>query len=352
MGPILHIDFETQSACDLKSAGSYIYARHPSTSILCMGWAFDDEPVQMWKRGMPLPQRIIDHVANGGQVWAHNLAGFEIFIWNFIGALQLGWPILKIEQCHCTMVMAYAMNLPGALEKTAPSLGITHQKDMAGNRVMMKLSQPKRDGSFWTEETAPEDFEKLYAYCAQDIVVEREVGKRVVPLSPRERQIWILDFKINSRGIAIDIKSALAARKVIELEKKRLDLEMVKITQNAVGACTNTGQLADWIRFRGIPTEGVAKSDVTELLLKDDLPADVRRALLLRQESAKSSVAKLEKMVDGVGSDGRIRGIFQYYGATSTGRWAGRRIQPQNFPRPNLKDEDIDRIFSMLESVE
>ncbi len=353
---ILHIDFETRSACEIKKAGAYVYANHPSTDILCMGFAFNDEPVCMWRPEGTGPisteqfKRALDHVNSGGEVVAHN-AAFELDIWKGVGVRKYGWPSLSVEQTQCTMIMAYAMNLPGALEKASIAVGLEIKKDMAGNRVMMKLSQPKKDGSFHTPETSPEEFSKLYDYCAQDIEVERALHKRLVPLSEYERQVWILDQKINQRGIAIDIKSAQAAIQVIELEKERLNREMVKVTGNAVGACTNTGQLRDWIQQKGIEIPGVAKSDVTALLLKDDLPSDVRRALQLRQEAAKSSTAKLEAMVQGVSSDGRIRGIFQYYGATATGRWAGRRIQPQNFPRPNLKDEHIDRIFTMFEET-
>ena len=347
----LHIDFETKSAVDLIKAGSHAYASHPSTDVLCMGYAFGDEPVQLWLPNQPLPKRVVDHVANGQMVCAWNLSGFEFLIWNRILVFKYGAPMLVLKQCQDTMALAYAMALPGQLQHAAPALGLPHQKDMKGHRVMLKLSQPKKDGTFWTPETAPEDFAALYAYCPQDVEVERAADRRLVPLSDKEQRLWELDNRINARGVYIDKVSAIAAIKVVECEVARLNDQMMKATGGAVEACTNTKALATWVRYRGIETPGVAKADITDLLLRDELPGDVREALLIRQEAGKSSTAKLESVMESLSQDGRIRGCFQYHGA-STGRFAGRRVQLQNFPRPKIKQKDIEKIFEILGAVD
>jgi DNA polymerase len=345
---ILHGDFETRSACDLRKSGADVYARHETTDILCFAYAFGSEPTQIIAFGEPLPTRIKNHIESGGIFAGHNVA-FELAIWNHVCVRKYGWPILKPEQCECTMAMAYAMAVPASLEKAAAALGITHQKDMAGGRIMLQLSQPRDvtpEGKIiWWEDEAK--LARVFEYCKQDIKVEQELYDRLLKLPKSEREIWILDQKINARGVGVDLKAVKAALRLIDSEKKRLDLEMRRITDNAVATCTATGQLTDWIKWQGVELDGVAKSDITELLAKPELPTQVRQALLLRREAAKSSTAKLSSMLSSACEDGRIRGIFQYHGA-ATGRWAGRRIQPQNFPRNTIKQEEIEEVFGIL----
>lgn len=355
MASILHLDFETRSAADIKKCGADFYARHPSTDIQCLGFQFDDGPVQLIKRGEPLPFEVVDHVISGGTIVAHN-ASFEHLIWNHVCTRKYGWPEIYTKQLCCTMCMCYAMGLPGSLDKASASVGLENGKDQKGYRVMLQLSQPrdiKPDGTivWWEESEHPEKFEMLYNYCRQDVRVEHELYKRLMRLPPKETEIWELDQKINQRGIQIDLKAVKTAMAIVEMEQKRLNLEMQKVTDNAVGMCTAVSQLTDWIKWQGIELDGVAKSDVTELLSRKDLPAQIRKALLLRQEAAKSSTAKLNSMLEGADENGRIRGIFQYHGA-GTGRWAGRRIQPQNFPRSVLSQEEIEEVFELFGGVE
>lgn len=318
-----------------------------------MGYSIGDSAVMLWAPGFPLLSPL-ESVREGATVIAHN-APFELAIWNNVCVPKYGWPPLSPDQVICTMAMAYAMALPGSLEKAAAAVGISEQKDMAGSRIMMQLSQPRgfaEDGSpiWYTPESHPEKFERLYSYCKQDIEVERQLFKRLMQLSPAEREVWLLDYKINRRGVAVDLQAARAAIEIVKLEKERLNLEMRNVTGNAVATCTATGQLTDWLRSLGITVDGVAKADVLELLEDPTLPAVARKALLLRQEAAKSSTAKLEAMVNSAGQDGRIRGTTQYHGA-GTGRWAGRKLQVHNFPRPKLEQEDIESIFEILERV-
>lgn len=359
---MLFLDFETKSACDIRKAGADAYARHPTTDILCVGYTYADEKIVHCVKPEEIRERAIGSLIwQGIPVVAHN-APFELAIWNHVGVRHYGWPRLKPEQTICTMAMAYSAALPGALADAAPASGLTVQKDSAGHRIMLQLSQPRardedclfcEDGcaeciTWWTPEDVPEKFEKLYAYCRQDIEVERQLYNRLLKLSSKEREIWLLDHKINQRGVQVDLKAVDAAMELVEMEKKRLNLELNAVTRGAVSVTSATGQLTDWIRSRGVETEGVAKSDVLELLGRDTIPADVREALLLRQEAAKSSTAKLKAMRLGACDDGRLRGMFQYYGAGATGRWAGRRVQLQNLPRPVLSQKQIEEVFEVL----
>jgi DNA polymerase len=339
----LHIDFETRSTVELKTAGLDNYARSPGTDVWCMAGAFDDSAVSIWtnRPETKTPTHVMDFVRRGGTVVAHN-AQFELAIWNHIMVPRYGWPALKPEQVRCTMAMCYAMSLPGALDNAAAAVGLQHRKDAAGYRLMIQMSKPreiKPDGTVvWWDE--PEKLQKLYAYCKQDVVVERELEKRIMPLSAAEQALWVLDQKINTRGVYVDRPTARKAVAVVTAEQDRLNTKMREVTGNFVGFCTENARITKWVNSRGVATEGIAKADVVGLLEQPGLPDDVRAALLLRQEAGKSSNAKLNAMIEATGPLERLCYMFQYH-AASTGRWGGRRVQLQNLPRwPDDFDED------------
>lgn len=360
----LHIDFESRSVVDLTETGTHIYARHPSTDIWCMSYFFDgDKDVAIWKLGEPLPERVRRHATLGHPIVAHN-AAFEHVMWNELAVTKYGWPKVKIEQMFCTMAQAYAMSLPGSLANAAAALGLDTSKDMEGRRLMLQMAKPRRkevcpicegfgpcgactDGTinvWWDDEGR---LNRLHDYCKQDTRTESALDDRMMQLTPHERDVWVLDQKINERGVAIDVHALTRAISLIEHETERFNLHMRRVTDNIVTAVTNTNQLTDFLRMNGVETGGVSKDAVVDLL-KQDLPASCRRALLLRQESGKSSVAKLQKILSGVSApDYRLRGLFQYHGA-STGRWAGRRIQPHNLPRPKMSHDQIAECFGVL----
>lgn len=351
MNDVLFIDFETRSTVDLKARGADVYARDPSTRVMAFAWAFNDEPIQVIGLGEKPPWEVIEFVQMKGSVVAHN-AAFEWLIWNYCWSQEFeGLPLLKTENLICTMAMSYAMGLPGSLEKSAAAVGLETQKDLVGQRIMGQLCQPKeidnRGNPVWYEPEIYDDkFSRLYAYCASDVEIERNLYERLLRLSPQETKLWQIDHKINQRGIRIDTAAAEVALELVELEKKRLDKDLNRVTKGAVSVCTATAQLTDWLKSRGVDCDGIAKKDIAELL-SQDLPEDCREALLIRREAAKSSNAKIKSMLNSACGDGRVRSIFQYHGA-STGRWAGRRIQAQNFPRPRLSPEEINGVFQLL----
>lgn len=373
MPGVLYIDKETRSVSDIKVAGAHLYAEHPSTDLICMGVAFDDEPVQVYAPE-DVPTRVLDFVAAGGRVVAHNFP-FEHAIWSNVGVKKYGWPILRPEQGDCTMARSYAMSIPGGLDGARAAMGIIEEKDAAGHRLMLKMSQPKsvrkgketlcpcgRIGNTgctscfglgrvveWHNE--PEQMERLFAYCRQDVEVERKLDRRLLPLSLSERKIWLLDFQINSLGVKIDRAAAEKAVDLVNTEEMRLHREMRAITQQQVATCKAHLQLKQWIIGQGVPAQGVAKNDVTELLARADLPDRVRAALEIRREAAKSSTAKLKAMLSRAGANQRIRGLFQFCGA-NTGRWSGRSVQLQNLKKPSIPQEEIEEVFKILGAIE
>jgi len=348
----LHDDFETRSELDLTVVGLHRYARHPSTDVWCMAWAIDDkmEP-EIWTPGMAPPPSVTQHVSDGKEFVAHN-APLELEIWNQILVPRYGFPPLRPEQTHCTMAKCYAMGLPGALEDAALALGMHVLKDAEGRSLMLRMARPRsidHGRVVWWD--AVDKQARLQAYCKQDVRVERELDKLLMPLSAKERRIWLMDYRINQRGVQIDIPSAKAAIVLDESMKEVNNAKLAEITGGKVTAVTAVAALKDWMVTRGVTVQSLAKQAVIDLLAKPDLDSAVRSALLVRQESAKASNAKFGVMVNRAGDDGRLRQIYQYHGA-ATGRWAGRGVQPANLPRDMPKAETVEKILALVRSAD
>ena len=191
MPKILRVDFETRSTIDLPKRGVHIYAADPSTDAWCMAYAFDDEPVELWVMGEDLPASIREHIEGGGLLGAWN-ASFELAIWNHIMVPRNNWPHLFPEQCRCTMMMAGAMSLPLGLDRSAGAVSLGSGKDQQGYSLMLRMAKPRKlDPLTWWD--VPARKEKLYAYCKQDVEVERNMAKKLRPLSDKEQALWVLD---------------------------------------------------------------------------------------------------------------------------------------------------------------
>jgi len=347
----MFIDFETRSVLDLADVGLHNYALHPTTQPWCMAYGLGDEEFKLWWFGEPLPEIVRDHVELGGIIVAHN-ATFEWKVWNYIMAARHGWPELDINQCRCTMAMAYAMALPGKLADAAAALGLEAQKDMKGHRLMLQMCRPRSTNplTWWDDDDRKQ---RLGEYCVVDTQVEREMYRRMRKLSDSEQRLWGLDHRINERGVFIDRPTIRKAVEVCNAEKLKLDTRIQKATDGFVSSASEVARLTKWVRAQGIPIPAMAKADVLEALEDDNLPANVQAALRVRQEAGKTSVAKLVTMLANAGPDNRVRHTLQYHGA-ATGRWAGRVIQLQNFPRPRkgIGPNDVFDIIGYLNNAE
>ena len=331
------IDLETRSLADLRATGVHRYAEDPSTEVLCVAYAYENEPVKIWRSLTdPMPQDLVDLVISDIYFKAWN-AQFERTIWNRVLRRQHGLLPLPTEKWVCSMAIGRAAGLPGSLEDAAIALGLQEQKDKEGSRLMLQMTKPRSlDPLTWWEDE--DRLKRLEAYCAQDVVVEREIFKRLPPaMDRRERKIWVVDQAINDRGVKLDIPLIHSASKIAVAEQSRLSRAIKRVTGGVVSSITRVADLKTWLIARtGVDVESVDKAAIEALLADDNLAPDVRDALLIRQEAAKSSVKKLEAMLKAVGSLDRVRGLLQYFGA-ATGRWAGRLVQPQNFPRGSVK---------------
>jgi DNA polymerase bacteriophage-type len=346
----LEIDFETRSAVDLRKHGVYNYMDDATTAPLMASFKIDGGPVMRWRPPHPCPPEIVAHVTNGGMISAHN-AAFERLLWQKVLTPRYGWPEAETEQFRCTAATAAAMALPRALGDLGAALDLDVQKDKEGSRLIRKFSVPRRDGTF----NAPEgpDFELFHDYCDTDVETEAEADRRMVPLSTEEQDLYVLSERQNDRGIRIDVKSARAALALAEKAKKMLDRKMRLVTGGYVPSCSNPGKLVEWVQSQGVEMPSAAKAEIEELLALDDLPGNVREAIELRQEAAKTSVSKLQAMLDRAGADGRVRGTFMYHGA-STGRWTSMGVNFTNLQRPRRVYEDqhpnVEDLFQAFRS--
>lgn len=346
---VCHLDIESFSEADLQREGLYRYAADPSTDLLVVCYAFDDEPVQTWIPAQrPIPDNLRVHIARGGQVRAHN-AAFERIVLNGPAGQRYGVPPLKIEQMVCTMAKMAAHGLPHGLENAAEALG-THPKSKTGRTDMLYLCKPRADGTRPTPQEEPERFLRLYSYCVDDVEAERGIDRVVPDLSPNEQKVYELDQRMNDRGWKVDLESIGNAQFLIDQYKAELAGECKRITgtdpfTGVVDpklriSITQTGKLADWVRDHGYPQlTDLQVGTVNAAVLDPNCPAEVKKVLNLFSTHNMKAVTKYTSMARAAGADGRLRGMFQFLGA-STGRWSSKITQLQNLYRPKIDDPE------------
>lgn len=341
------LDFETASGVDLKKAGVHVYAEDPTTEItaLCLitdfGYGYELDPNKLAPEDNP----DLLAMANDPEItFVAHKADFERWIWKRIMVERFGWPDIPIERWHCTMAVALMKGLPAKLDVLTKVLGFGG-KDMEGNKIALGLSKPnKKTGMLeWT----PELLKRTSAYCMDDVEKEVKVLRRTHNFYGGERKVWELDQRINDRGIRIDDKYVNACMRVVDRALPPLLSRFAEITDGLKP--TQGEKFKGWLAANGLKVDSLNKETVSRIMgedLEDDpyddqipmpltLPPICREALYIRGLAASASVKKLPAMLACQGSDGRARGLVQYHGA-GPGRWAGRILQPHNFPRAGV----------------
>jgi DNA polymerase len=319
----------------LGAVGAAAYAEHPSTEVLSI--AYDvGQGVTVWVPGMPDPVDLFDHINRGGLVAAWN-SFFEYVIWKHVCEQRLGWPPLPLEQLRDTMARSYAHSLPGALADACEVLGTKARKDADGKRLLRKFSQGHQPSGKDPRDRIrpaddPADAVRLYQYNLDDVRTEQEIGNRIPELSDYELDVWLLDQRINARGVHIDRLALEHLKDIIADATHTYEQELSELTGGTVTSGGEVARMQGWLAGRGVHTDDLQAATVTALLERPLLPPDCRRVLELRQRLSMSSVKKLYAIERRLSADGRLRGLFAYQGADRTGRWAGRGPQPQNLP--------------------
>ena len=319
-------DFETKSACDLKSAGVYNYAQSLSTEVLCMAYAYDDGEVQMWTGG-PLPD------FTGHQIRAHN-AAFERLIFWYV--LQQDYPL---EQFYCTAAQARANCAPGSLEDAGRFAGASMRKDHRGGHLVRQCCIPPYNTALLPE---------LFDYCAQDVRAMRAISKGMRSLSDDELLDYHVNERINDRGVLVDVELARSAVRYASAELVEIQDSVAKVTQGAVTS-VRSPKMRQWVQDRVSPEQlklmtvedkiSIDKAVRANLLACDDLDPDVREVVQSADDLWASSVAKFARMAALADEeDHRVRGAFVFNGGAATGRLSSYGLHVHNFTRKCAKE--------------
>ena len=353
----LSIDLETRSSIDISKCGAYRYAESPDFDILLFGVSVNKGPVRVYDlaSGDEVPEEIIAALPDERVTkWAYN-AAFErvcLSVWlrrnypqHFRTYSIPGDPVQKYldpAAWKCTMVWAAYNGLPLSLEKVGAVLGFEEQKLKEGKELIRYFCCPckptkSNGGRTWNlPEHAPEKWALFKKYNERDVQVEMQIQDRLknFPVPDFVWDEYHLDQEINDRGIMIDRNVVEQAIRIDALSKESLTKRMVELT--GLENPNSVQQLQGWLRVHGFPMETLGKKEVTAAI--KDAPHEVKEVLSLRLQLAKSSVKKYQAMQNAVCADGRCHGMFQFYGANRSGRWAGRLIQLQNLPQNHMED--------------
>ena len=350
----LTIDIETYSSIDLTRSGVYKYTESPDFRILLFGYAIDDGGVQVVDiaSGENIPEAVLSALTDPLVTkWAFN-ANFErICLSRYLREFYpeyfssyghdeavsryldpLGW--------KCTMVLSASLGLPLSLKAVGEALHLEEQKMGEGTRLIRKFSIPGINGRTLPKDS-PEDWTLFKAYNKRDVEVEMEIRKVLEPfsVSPNLWDEYHRDQTINDRGILVDrnfVESAMAMG-------KRAQEDITHRLQQLTGLSNPRSpvQMKEWLFSKDHRAHSLCKRDTKSLI--ENTSGEVHEVLILYSQAQKSSLAKYSAMADSACSDGRARGMFQFYGAARSGRWAGRRIQLQNLPRNSMADLDLAR---------
>jgi DNA polymerase len=337
--PILYRDYETRSALELPEVGAHVYAAHPSTDVLCCAYAVDDGDVQLWTPGIPVPPEFIEAAQNADWLVSAFNDQFERLIEQHILGPRYGWPLVPIERHRCTQAAAMALALPMKLGDAALALGLEHQKDAAGERLMKLMARPRKlrddenpEGIYWHDE--PEKIQRLCEYCKQDVRAERALHKRVGFLSAAEQKVWELDAIINDRGVYSDGELLNAMLGITAEAEAEIAPELAELTGGALTSINQVDRLVRWLGEHGCKVEDVRKPTLRKELLNGAAP-EVRRVMELRLAGAHAAAKKLSALKAWRGTDGRVRGALKYHGG-ATGRWASWGVQLHNLKKPTI----------------
>lgn len=342
----MSIDIETYSSVSIRDAGLYKYVQSGDFKVLLFAYSFDGEHPKIidLAQGEHIPldvqialfsPEVIKHAYNAAFEWYCLSRHFQV-------KAREKW----LSQWRCTMVHGLYCGMIGGLAKVGEALGLPadKQKDRIGGSLIQKFCVPGKNGKPVSPAQEPEKWQLFKQYCIQDVVTEMEVERRLsaFPIPDTVQAEWEQDMRVNAAGVRLDMDLAEGAVAFSDAETADLIAQAKAVT--GLPNPNSPAQLKAWIGDNlGEVPSSLSKAAVEELLDRDDLPPKVRAALELRQKLGKTSVSKYKAMLDCVCPDGRIRGLLQFYGASRTGRWAGRLVQMQNLPRNYIEELDYAR---------
>lgn len=344
----LSIDIETYSSINLAKSGVYRYCEAEDFEILLFGYSVDGGEVKVvdFARGEKIPKNIIRAISDDGIIkWAFNATFERICLSRHLG-LPTG-TYLDPYSWRCTMIWSAYLGLPLSLMGVGAVLGLQRQKLSEGKDLIRYFCTPcnptiTNGGRTRNEaDDAPDKWRLFIEYNKRDVEVEIAIHQRLCRF-PVPDAIWDeyrLDQGINDRGVLVDKNLVGNAIKMDKRAREELIARMKELTD--LENPNSVSQVKTWLSENGLEVDSLGKKDVKAAL--QDAPRQIQEVLELRLQLAKSSVKKYQAMENAVCSDGRTRGMFQFYGANRTGRWAGRLVQMQNLPQNHLVDLETAR---------
>lgn len=338
----VYIDFESRSQADIWKTGAYRYAEDPTTEILCLAWAVDDGPICGATYGQELQwamPELNELIRSGAEFHAHN-AFFERCIWKFCFTPKYGALPIPIRQWRCTAAKASAHALPRRLEQVANALGCPHKKDIEGSKLMRTLCTT-------TGIIEHSKLQRLLEYCKRDVQTERDIDKALSDLNESEQRVWFMDQYINDTGVCIDTQVVKNAVDLIGQATEDGNKELFQLTGGLVNAGTKRDAIKKYLETKGVKLPNMQKQTIKNAIAK--VSGNNLRILQLRQQLSLTSNAKYAAFLAAVSTDGRIRDLLVYHGA-STGRWSGKLVQIQNLIKATIKPAEINLAIQILKT--
>lgn len=368
----LSLDFETYSDLDLKKYGLDLYSMHPSCEVLMCAYSLDGGPVRHWDATRdPMPTRLRRAFDDDDvQIWAFN-AQFERVIMNRV--LNI-WP--RVERFRCTMALAFMHSFFGTLDMIGRQIGIEQDKIKlaTGTKLMKMFSSPQKVTrnqplSRFTRKTHPVEWQMYIEYNIRDVEAEMEIKRKLDKpkyyIPDREWEFYALDQIINDRGLPID---RVFVTNALEMANRR-KAELLEVMRKKTGLVNpgSPAQLLPWLQARGYPFDDLQKDSIKKVLTAykaiqkgelefkegelypEDLTKRAVAVMKLRQQQARTSTTKYQALLMAMGEDDRMRYVFQFCGASRTGRFAGRRFQPQNLTM--MRDIDSEKVLYQMTEI-
>lgn len=351
------LDYETFSEAPLKKVGGAEYSMHPSTEILCAAFAIGTidtigaAEIHTWSPLSEFHQKDFSILLRAFRdpkiILVAQNAAFEQLITRYVfGPKHMPskreLTTIPHNRWICTATLAAALALPRKLEGACAALKLPVQKDMDGNRLILKWCKPRKPSKKnpSTRHTDPVELERIIQYCATDVRATVGLFLKCPPLSDLERKIWILDQEINFRGFLVDRTLVKTVLEMIDQEVEHLNAETFRLTGGRIATTNRRDAVLRWLEDREVFLPDLRAGTVKQAIDEGLATGDAKRILEIRQSISKTSTAKYIAFEQRSRCDSRLRDNLLYWGA-STGRWAGMGVQPQNFPRGTVKDTNL-----------
>ena len=344
----LSIDIETFSDIELIKCGVYKYADSPAFEILLFAYSIDDGEINIIDlvNGEELPEEIAEAIKSDTVIKTAFNAQFErVCLSKYLGLPEGEY--LNPQSWYCTAVQAAELSLPSSLADVGAALGLERQKMTEGKELIKYFCVPckptKSNGGRTRNmpKDAPDKWTLFKEYCKRDVDVERQIAEKLkkYPLSKSEHDLYVLDQRINDRGVLVDLEFARQAVKLNSIQSAVATEQAYTLT--GLENPNSVAQLKEWLIENGVEIDSLSKKAVAALA--DETDGDIQEMLHLRLLMSKTSVKKYEAVMRSVCKDNRVRGMMRFCGASRTGRWSGQILQVQNLPQNHLPDLTLAR---------